>query len=465
MLRVEKLIPRSFFSNPYPYILVILLTLLISLTAIHEISTAPEISRKIDLQTPQTVIKISKAYVLLIRGTIDQGVKNHVDIALKRATQEEAALILDVNSPGGFLGDTMDISDMIFQAEVPVIGFASGDSFSGATLILVPTHVLAVAPFAHIGDAQPVTIGPTGEITPVTEPKIINPLVKKYTDIAAERGRNTTLVKEFIINATVINGVEAVKYHFADLNANSLNDLINKLRGREVRVGDKVFVLDISSVENAPECVTCNILSFLSDPTVSGLLISIAVLSIIFSISSGHLIGIPIALIFLFLGLIGSGFSIGLISLSMIILGIAFLAGGIILGGSEGGVLITAGLILAGLGGMFLPIVGREILISGSEAIISTFYYASLGVGVGLGSIGAYIAIQLIKLRRSRPQIFEIVGREGEARDEITPEKPGYILVQGELWKAVSEKDIIKPGDKVIVIAKKDFLLIVRKKS
>ncbi len=415
-----------------------------------------------NLQQSKEII-ITKAYILYIRGTIDQGIKNHVDIALRRASEENAALILDVNSPGGFLGDTLDITDMIFRSDIPVIGFASGDSFSGATLILIPTNILAVAPYAHIGDAQPVTIGPTGQIQPITEPKIINPLLKKYEDIASERGRNISLVKAFIINATVINGVEAVEYHFADLNAVSLNDLINKLYDKRVSIGGRIYVLRISSVEKAPECFTCTVLSLLSDPTISGLLITIAVFSIIFSISSGHFIGIPIALVFLFLGLIGSGFNVGLLSVIMILLGLAFLAGGIALGGSEGGILIIAGLLLTGLGGMFLPVIGREIMISGAEALVTGFYYASLGIGIGAGSIGAFIALQLIKLRKVKHRIFEIIGKEGVAKDEIKPDKEGYVLIEGELWRAISERDIIKPGERVMVINRKDFLLIVKK--
>ncbi|MEM4484861.1 MAG: NfeD family protein [Sulfolobales archaeon] len=450
---------KRFFRGSLVFVLILFLLLLLSNN-----SDASQITYNrgfIDLQNQTSVI--TKAYVAYVRGTIDQGVKNYLRIALDKAESEGAALIMDTNSPGGFLGDTMDITDMIMNSKVPVIGFASGDSYSGATLILIPTHILAVNPHANIGDAQPVTIGPTGEITPITEPKIINPLIKKYTDIAEIRGRNATLVREFILNATVVNGVEAVRYKVADLNAVSLEDLVNKIRGGEVKIGDVTYVLNIERLENAPECITCSVLSLFSDPTISGIMITIAVFSIIFSISSGHLIGIPIALIFLFLGLLGSGFNISLISVIMIVLGIAFLGGGIFLGGSEGGILIVSGLILLGLGGMFLPVVGREILVSGTEGVLTSLYYASLGIGVGAGSIGAFIALQLVRSMRIRHRIFEITGKEGVARDEITPEKEGFVLVEGELWRAISEKDYIKPGDRIVVVAKKDFLLIVRR--
>jgi len=442
------------------------LTILLTIFVLHGITftyIGSFLSYEKNIFLKPSTIEIHRAYVLYVRGTIDQGLKEHIKIALDLAEKDNAALILDVNSPGGFLGDTMDITDMILRSDVPVIGFASGDSYSGATLILIPTHVLAVSPTANIGDAQPITIGPTGQIQPVTEPKIINPLIKKYTDIAEMRGRNATLVKEFILNATVINGVEAVKYKIADLNANSLQDLIKKIYDKEVKIGDNIFILKIDALVNAPECISCTLLSFLSDPTVSGILITIAVFSIIFAISSGHLIGIPIALIFLFLGLIGSGFSLNLISLFMIILGLGFLAGGIALGGSEGGILIISGLILTGLGGMFLPVVGREIMISGSENIITTLYYASVGIGIGAGSIGAFIAVQIIRIMKTRHRFFDMIGKEGVAKDEIGPDKEGYVMIEGELWRAVSDKDLIKPGEKIIVIDKRDFLLIVRK--
>jgi membrane-bound serine protease (ClpP class) len=442
------------------------LTILLTIFLLHGVTftyIGSFLSYEKNIFLKPSTIEIHKAYVLYVRGTIDQGLKEHIKIALDLAEKDNAALILDVNSPGGFLGDTMDITDMILRSDVPVIGFASGDSYSGATLILIPTHVLAVSPTANIGDAQPITIGPTGQIQPVTEPKIINPLIKKYTDIAEMRGRNATLVKEFILNATVINGVEAVKYKIADLNANSLQDLIKKIYDKEVKIRDNIFILKIDTLVNAPECISCTLLSFLSDPTVSGILITIAVFSIIFAISSGHLIGIPIALIFLFLGLIGSGFSLNLISLFMIILGLGFLAGGIALGGSEGGILIVSGLILTGLGGMFLPVVGREIMISGSENIIATLYYASVGIGIGAGSIGAFIAVQIIRIMKTRHRFFDMIGKEGVAKDEIGPDKEGYVMIEGELWRAVSDKDLIKPGEKIIVIDKRDFLLIVRK--
>ncbi len=415
-------------------------------------------------QAPQGAITVREAIVATIRGTVDQGMKRYVQDLIDRAYREGAALILDVQSPGGFLGDTMDIADAIFNSKAPVIGYASGDSFSGATLILVPVHILAVNPTALVGDAQPVTIDQTGRLVPITEPKIVNPLVKKFTDYARERGRNETLVAMFILNATVVNGEEAVRLRFADLTARSLGELVEKLRGSVVNTSAGSYRLEIEELVPAGECLSCRILSFLSDPTVSSVMLTIGIFSAIFAIASGHLIALPVALVFIILGLLGAGLQVDLLTMALLLIGASFIVAGFAIGHADGGILMTAGAVMIALGAALLPVTGREILIAGSSGFISTIYGFSLGVGVASAAVGGLIAWQLVILRRRRSEIFEVVGKEGVAKEDIEPGREGYVLVEGELWRATS-KDHIKAGEPIVVIGKKGFLLEVRKKQ
>ena len=412
----------------------------------------------------QQQTEISEAIIASIRGTVDQGMARYIKSLIDRAYSERAALILDVQSPGGFLGDTMDIADMILNSKIPVIGYASGDSFSGATLILIPTHVLAVNPSALIGDAQPVTIDQTGRLVPITEPKIVNPLVKKFEDYARERDRNTTLVRMFILNATVVNGDEAVKLRFADLTARSASELIEKLRGRIVTIDGVEYKLNIYQLTPAGECISCKILSFFSDPTVAGILITIGVFSAIFAISSGHLIALPFSLIFILLGLLGSGLHVDLLTMALVLVGITFIAAGIAIGHADGGILMTAGIVMTAIGAALLPVTGREILITGSSNLVGTIYGFSLGIGIGSAAVGGYIAWQIMLIRKKRSEIFEIIGKEGVAREDIEPGKEGFVFVEGELWRATSEEKI-SAGDTVIVIDKKGFILKVKRKQ
>ena len=415
-------------------------------------------------QKENNAMVINKAIVIVVRGTIDQGTKSHIFMAIDRAESENAALIIDINSPGGFLSDTFDIADRIFSAKIPIIGYASGDSFSGATLILIPTHILVVNPVALIGDAQPVTIGPTGSLEPITEPKIINPLVKKFEDMAKARNRNATLVKAFILNATVVNGEEAVANGVADYNARTLDELLSLLRNIEVETVEGVYRLEITQYEYAEDCISCRILSLLSDPTVSGVLLTIGIFSIIFAISSTNLIAIPPALIFLVLGLIGTGLQANLLIVFMLIAGIGFLIGGILLGGADGGVLLASGIILIAVGSSLLPITGREIAISGAENAITTVFNLSLGIGIGAGIVGGIIVWQVVKSRNIKTTLFEIKGKVGIAKTDIKPGQEGFVLVEGELWSATSSEEI-KQGEQVIVVDRKDHILIVKKRQ
>src|SRR5205823_14881707 len=44
-----------------------------------------------------------------------------------------------------------------------------------------------------------------------------------------------------------------------------------------------------------------------------------------------------------------------------------------------------------------------------------------------------------------------LIGTEGEARDAITSDVPGYVGVRGELWRAIS-KTPVAPGQKIRVL-------------
>jgi len=453
---------RGIFLGGFHGFMVIALTL--SLTMAISIYTLRSSGDAEDLGL-QGQVAIKQAIVANIRGTVDQGVKRYIQDLIEGAYGENKALILDVQSPGGFLGDTMDIADIIFNSRIPVIGFASGDSFSGATLILVPTHILAVSPTALVGDAQPVTIDQTGRLVPITEPKIVNPLVKKFTDYARERSRNATLVQMFILNATVVNGDEAVKLGFADLTARDVGELVEKLRGRSVSIHGVIYRLEITDTTPAGDCFSCRLLSFLSDPIVSSAMLTIGIFSAIFAISSGHLVALPVALIFILLGLLGSGLQVDLLTMALILIGSSLIVAGFAIGHADGGILMTAGAVMIALGASLLPVTGREILIAGSSGIINTIYGFSLGVGIASAAIGGIVAWQLVIMRRGKSEIFEVVGKEGVAKEDISPGREGYVLVEGELWRAVS-KETIRTGEPIVVIGKRGFLLeVVRKRE
>jgi membrane-bound serine protease (ClpP class) len=193
-------------------------------------------------------------------------------------------------------------------------------------------------------------------------------------------------------------------------------------------------------------------------------MLTIGIFSAIFAIASGQLIALPVALIFIILGLVGTGLQVDLLTMALILIGASFIVAGFAIGHADGGILMTAGAVMIALGAALLPVAEREILIGGSSGFPTTIYGFSLGVGIASATVGGIVAWQLVVLRRKRSEIFEIVGKEGVAKEDIEPGREGYVLVEGELWRAVS-KEPIKAGDPIVVIGKKEFLLEVRKKT
>lgn len=67
----------------------------------------------------------------------------------------------------------------------------------------------------------------------------------------------------------------------------------------------------------------------------------------------------------------------------------------------------------------------------------------------------------LIKSRHL--QYYSYKGKVGKALEDIKKGGEGYIIVEGERWRAKALEDI-KKGDEVEVLDRKDLTLIVRKK-
>ncbi|MEM0373919.1 MAG: NfeD family protein [Sulfolobaceae archaeon] len=83
--------------------------------------------------------------------------------------------------------------------------------------------------------------------------------------------------------------------------------------------------------------------------------------------------------------------------------------------------------------------------------------------GVAFSIIG-YITYRtlyvVIKFRKRN--IFSEIGKRAKALEDIKPGSYGYVLLDGEYWKAKALEDI-KAGDEVIVIKRDGLTLYIKK--
>ncbi len=419
------------------------------------------------LETPETHTtsqEVTTAVLVEVTppwDTIDDGVKECILNALKYAEDHDYALILSIDSYGGLLEAAFSIGDAFARAKVPVIAYVSGGkALSAATMIILPTNIIALSPNSIIGAMQPIMYNPTtGTITFINESKIINPVVAKAVSYAKLRGRNVTAARLFVVKSLVLTADQAVKNHVANLIASNLDDLLKKVNGMHVNTSTGTYVLKITNIEKYSCSLRARVISVLENPMVSSVLMTIGILGTIFAILSGKLPILPLALLFLLLGLIGSGFNPNVISILFLIIGAIMLAIELF---------VTPGFGVVGITGIILIAVGIALApanipsgFSPPATYARDLQIAAAVIGGGLGALTGFILYKVIQAKRSKPQKFDPVGKIGKAVDSIEPGGKGFVIVDGEYWLATSDIRVDK-GSEVIVTGIEGHVLRVR---
>jgi len=443
----------------------ILLTLVI--TTIISLATS---TREVKAETTnnQEEYITSKILVFKLDGdSIDQGVSKAILKALARAKAEHAILLLMLHTPGGEFDATMKIVEAFLRSDVPVVGFVyKGYALSAGTIILLSTHIAAMAPGTVIGASQPVAYNPlAGLYQPVNESKIINPIMKILEVIAEERGRNQTAAKAFVKENLSLDPKTALKYNVIDVIAYDIYDLVNKINGKTIRlIGNRTIKIVITqpNIEEYSWGLSEQLVHILSDPLLSSIMFMLGFYILLLGLFSGQIHIAVVGILLFVLGLIGVGFSVNLLSAILMLLGVILLVVELLIIPGFGLVGIT-GIIMIVLGILLMPYYLPERWIITQE-FYQRFINIAIIVGGALGAFFAFALYKVIKAKRMRPKVGVIEQKIGEALDLIKPGRRGFVMVNGEYWLAESDEEI-KPGEKVIVLAKSGPVLKVKKVS
>jgi len=405
-----------------------------------------------------------KTLVIKVEGIISPWAKQYLIRAIREAESRNYPLIVELNTPGGLADTAIEMVTEITRSKVPVIGYVVDKwAESAGTLILVSTHIAAMQPGTIIGSLQPVTYDPTtGRYAPVNESKIINPIIKTLCEHGASKGRNATALVRFVLYNDNYGASEARRYNVIDFIATSREDLIRQIDGLVVLVygGERVKLVLDGSYEYLSMTPSEWLLNMLSDPLISGILLSVGALALIFSIASANLPGIALGLLFVILGLVGSGLNPNIASIALIALGALLLF--IELNTPGFGIIGGTGIVMLVLGLVLLPAIPGPGGFSISSEYLNQIIVYIYALGLGAGAATAFLVYKVVKVGRAKPYLWRIEGLVGEALDDIGPGRQGYVIVEGEYWKAVSDEEIRK-GDKIVVVKKEDHILRVKK--
>jgi membrane-bound serine protease (ClpP class) len=422
------------------------------LTAVMICCQARVLAADLEPMRSQRQVEAIHVDAIEVAGPINPASADFIEDSVAHAqTDDAAALIIQIDTPGGLLNSARDIVRTLLNSPVPVIAYvapAGASAASAGTFVVEAANVAAMAPGTTIGAAHPVNMG-GGNIGGVMGQKLENFTASFAKAIAYQRGRNEAWMEEAVRKSSALDNREALKLHVIDLVAPDLPSLLKQITGRRISLpGGRKVTLDVADATINWRRMRFGeaVLNRLADPNLMYLLMLAGLLGLYFEFAHPgvYLPGVAGAICLLLALASFEVIPINLAGFLLILLGTGLLVSELFV--TSYGVLGIGGVTAFVLGSLFL-IDTSQTNLAVNRATITGAAVAFTAIVLGLG----YVAMR----ERRRPAMTGregLIGEIGEVRETIQPGGTGRVLVHGELWRAVSDRPL-SPGTPVRVMA------------
>jgi membrane-bound serine protease (ClpP class) len=402
-----------------------------------------------------------------IDGIINPVMSSYVDRVITDAESEHAqAVVLYMDTPGGLSDAMRDINLRIERSTVPVIVYVAPNGAragSAGVYISYAAHLVGMAPATNIGSATPIAEDSNGgeaQMSPEMKAKVTNDAVAGIEALAQQRGRDATFAERAVREGANLQASEALQSNVVNFVAQDLPDLLRQADGKTVEVAGGPVTLHTANAptRSADMSALESFLLTITNPTIAYILMSMGSLGLLLelynpgSIFPGVIGGICLLL---------ASYALGTLPLNFAAL--ALIAFGILLFGLEP--FLTAHGILAA-GGAVAFVLGSVLLINIPDApFLQVSTGAIAGVTILLVAFFGFLVTTIVRSRRRRVVTGRegMIGATGIVRREVGPIRRGLVLVQGELWQAVSPEGRLAPDEHVFVQSVDGLLLSVRR--
>jgi membrane-bound serine protease (ClpP class) len=415
-----------------------------------------------------------------IEGTIDLGLA-----ALVKRTVEHypsaGAFLLDINTLGGRVDAAIQIRDALLDTPIPTIAFVHPRAISAGALISFACDAIVIARGGTIGAATPIQIE-EGKAEAVSE-KMTSYFRTEMRATAEANGRRGDVAEAMVDASVVIEGYDpadklltldtdgALELGIADAKADTLDAALDALK------------LGGSKREQTSENWAEKLVRFLTDPVVSGLLMSLGSLGILIELyAPGHFVSGAVGVLCLVL-FFGGHLIVNLVGLEELIL-LAIGAGLIALE-----VFVIPGFGVTGIGGILCVMAALVLSTIGLplKVVVATGAWIEpltrVALAFALTVVGMIIAARYLPRTRlfgglvlksaltsntghAGPSSFmsadesKYIGQSGVAESDLRP--VGVARFGEQRIDVVSEGGYVRAGSRVRVIAVEGARIVVR---
>jgi membrane-bound serine protease (ClpP class) len=390
-----------------------------------------------------------------------------------------AALIVQLDTPGGLDEAMRDMIKAILASRVPVVVYVAPNgsrAASAGTYLLYASHVAAMAPATNVGSSTPVSIGgspfPTGPTDPpdegnedsgdnaeqgapsAMERKVVNDAVAYIRGLATLRGRNADWAEATVREAANLTAAEALEQNVIDLIADDLDSLLVALDGRTVAIAGNTVTLELAGAEirTIVPGWRDELLALITNPNVAYILLMLGIYGLIleFYNPGTGVPGVTGVICLLLAAYALQMLPVSYAGLALILLGVALMVAEI----------VTPTVGVLGVGGVIAFVAGSIILFDSdlpgyrvSIPIIAAAAVASAGVFL----IGVNSAMRARRLKVSTGR-EAMIGATAIALEDFA--ERGMVRAFSEDWFAQSPRPVRK-GDKLRVTAVEGLVLRV----
>ncbi len=406
----------------------------------------------------------SSAFILEVKGAIGPGVSDFVKRGLEKADKAKAQIfILQLDTPGGLDLAMREIIQDILASPIPVVTYVAPSgarAASAGTYILYASHVAAMAPATNLGAATPITIGglpgmdkgnkDDGEGEKKEKPqgdrlkqKMVNDAEAYIISLAEKHGRNKEWAAKAVREAVSISAEEALRLGVIDLMADSIDDLLAGLNGREVALASGPQILHTSNLHLTfmEKDWRTRLMMVIGDPNIAYMLMLLGIYGLFFELANpGYVLPGVVGGTALFLALYAFQIlPVNYAGLALIVLGISFMV-------AEA---FTPSFGILGMGGLAAFVFGSVILMDEKSLQISLFLIGGTALISFVCILWLVSKLLTIRNKRVRTGKEHMLNSIGEVMDDFAVN--GRVQILGESWQATSATPM-KKGEKVRIL-------------